>query len=594
MWDRMLGSGKIVDVSEEQGMRFLLDPKNEITVIYVSTERREATVVSPNHPPNFRFHITDFNQFEIAMRHVESPRPIQYDYHVAFPWTPVLLLFFVPILGMVNARMKVSRMVANRQATAASTQEQGHFKLQKEKPSTGFKEIAGMTEPKHEVREVVDFLTGPEKFQRLGATVPKGILLSGVPGVGKTMLARAVAAEAKVNFIACAGSEFVEIYVGVGASRVRELFQTAKDAAPCVVFIDEIDAFAKSRKLGSRSSSEGDNTVNALLSEMDGFHGAQGVVVMAGTNRVDILDEALLRPGRFDRKIQIDAPPFKDRVEIFQLHLKPLLLTPSGPEALNNFANKLASLTPGNTGADIKNICNEAAIIAAREAKPGVDMDCFVRGIERVQIGLKRKSKVLTPTERERAACHEAGHAVVNWHLEHSDPICKVSIVQYGGNRMSVNQKVPTDKYIRLQSELDDRMCDLLGGLAAEDEFMSDVTSAAAEDLHAATQLAFQYISRYGMCPNEIGHFSFPDPGDQLTIQKPYGSKVEAELDRMVGALVSKARERARSIIKREEQSVRTVMGLLLKEESLTAKDLTLALGPRKSHPKELTDYLLS
>ena len=454
-----------------------------------------------------------------------------------------------------------------------------------------------MAEPKHEVREVVEFLAHPQRFARLGATVPKGIMLSGVPGVGKTLLAKAVAGEARVNFISCAGSEFVEIFVGVGASRVRDLFVAAREAAPCVVFIDEIDAFAKSRRMahkGGMGQSEGDNTVNALLSEMDGFHSHAGVVVIAGTNRVDILDEALLRPGRFDRRVHIDPPPYPDRVEIFKVHLKPLKLTAGSAEAVDGTAKKLASLTPGNTGADIKNICNEAAIIAARESKTSVDMESFQKGMERVQIGLKRQSRVLTPSEKKRLAFHEAGHAVVNWHLRHVDPVCKVSIVQYGGDRTSVNQKLPHEKYIQTQAELEERICDMLGGVASEEYFLSELSSSAAEDMNRATGLAYQCVVRYGMCPGEVGHFSYPESQDQVAVQKPYGSVVERAVDGAVAQWVSRARDQARALIESHESQVRALQGLLMEKETLSAVDLILVMGHREQTSSELREYLTS
>ena len=652
-YNRVFGTELVETVTEEQGMVFLCDPSNPVREIHVNAGRSEASVYLPHALTHnaeeaihhFRFHISSLFGFEPSILHftqdpkalgnakatedtpstpevapattpsdvetttdeatitdktAHSWRPVYFSYHVTFPWVPILLLSLVPLFSIIQSRFRFMRFnLMQKGGLFGQGPAEQHFSILAEKSKTKFTHIAGMAEPKQEVMEVVDFLLHPAKYQRMGASVPKGIMLSGPPGVGKTLLAKAVAGEANCNFIACTGSEFVEIFVGVGASRVRELMAMARKAAPCVVFIDEIDAFAKSRKMGEKSTGgggqgEGDNTVNALLSELDGFHPTSGVVVIAGTNRVDVLDEALLRPGRFDRKIAVDSPTYLDRIEIFKLHLKPLKLEQSSAEGTHALACQLASRTPGNSGADIKNICNESAIIAARSKKAYVDMESMNKGLDRVQIGLKRQSKVLSDDERDRAAYHEAGHAVVNWSLAHADPICQVSIVQYTGKPMSHNQKLPSDKFIRIQAELDDRLCDLLGGLVAEDVFMKECTSSAAEDAHRATSFAYDYVTRYGMCPESIGHFSFPSNDDGVTIQKPYSSAVEKKIDAAVQDIIKRAKDRVREILVANEHAVRSVYGSLKKQERLSAVDLTNILGPRKVVSKEFSEYLTS
>ncbi|KNH07277.1 cell division protein FtsH [Perkinsela sp. CCAP 1560/4] len=641
VYNRLFGSEKVELVSEGQGMRFLNDPCKDVDGIYVRRVENEARVILPadatrtqdgeaNH--HFRFHISNLLKFEKGLLHLPdaedpvpravfsadnaaadisapddrsdlngqdtpSPRPVYYSYEVTFPWVPILLLGLVPLFSVIQSKFRFLRWSALQKGFPfGKDPAEANFSILSEKIHTKFKDIAGMAEPKQEVMEVVDFLLHPTKYHRMGASVPKGIMLSGDPGVGKTLLAKAVAGEARVNFIACTGSEFVEIFVGVGASRVRELFATARKSAPCVVFIDEIDAFARSRKMGEKSTGgsqgEGDNTVNALLSELDGFHPTLGVVVIAGTNRLDVIDEALLRPGRFDRKIHVDLPSYHDRVKIFQLHLAPLKLAHSSQDGIESLANQLAARTPGNSGADIKSICNESAIIAARGGKTVVDMESISKGLDRVQIGLKRESKVLTPEERERAAYHEAGHAVVNWHLAYADPICHLSIVQYTGKKMSHNQKLPSDKFIYLQVELDDRLCDMFGGAVAEDLFLKECTSSAAEDAHRATSFAYNYVTKYGLCPQSTGHFSFPDSEGGVTIQKPYGSALEKKIDETVKLVITKCKDRAREILKANEHAVLAVYGLLKKYETVSAVDLTNLLGPRKVISQEFSTYL--
>ena len=650
IYNRYFGTDKVELVTESHGMRFLHNPENAVHEIHVNTRESEALVYLPKQVTHkateamhhFRFHISNLFHFEPGLLQFRGddeeltrnlwaadatestekeshetknkpemaavdaaptepsslPRPVYYSYQVTFPWVPFLLLGLLPLFSVIQSKFRVMRFNFLQKNPFGKDSAEQHFSILTEKSKTKFAQIAGMAEPKQEVMEVVDFLLHPTKYHRMGASVPKGIMLSGPPGVGKTLLAKAVAGEASVNFIACTGSEFVEIFVGVGASRVRELMATARKSAPCVVFIDEIDAFAKSRKMGERSSGggggqgEGDNTVNALLSELDGFHPSSGVVVIAGTNRVDVIDEALLRPGRFDRKIHVDSPTYLDRIEIFKLHLAPLKLLQSSGESVQALASQLAARTPGNSGADIKNICNESAIIAARNGKTVVDMESITKGLERVQIGLKRESKVLTADERERAAYHEAGHAVVNWHLAHADPICQVSIVQFTGKPMSHNQKLPSDKFIYLQAELDDKLCDMLGGVVAEDLYMKECTSSAAEDAHRATSFAYDYVTRYGLCPDTIGHFSFPSADGGVTIQKPYSSVVEKKIDVAVQGIIKRCKDRVREILMANEHSVRAVYGMLKKQERLSVVDLTNVLGPRKVMSKEFSDYL--
>lgn len=404
-----------------------------------------------------------------------------------------------------------------------------------------FKDVAGMDEAKQEIMEFVKFLKEPARYEKLGAKIPRGAILSGPPGTGKTLLAKATAGEASVPFLSVSGSEFVEMFVGVGASRVRDLFSTAKKHAPCIIFVDEIDAIGKSRGKGGQfgGNDERESTLNQLLVEMDGFGSTDHVVVLAGTNRPDVLDPALLRPGRFDRHIAIDRPDVSGRCQIFMVHLKPLRLSPSIAN-YEEFANKLGVLTPGFSGADIANVCNEAALHAARNEHDYVEESDFESAIERVIVGLERKSRVLSKDEKKTVAYHEAGHAICGWFLEHADPLLKVSIIPRGIGALGYAQYLPAERYLLSHPQLLDRMCMTLGGRVSEEIFFGkdNITSGARDDLEKITKMAYEACASYGM-DREIGPVSYGGR-DALkeNWQKPFSEKTGELLDSRVHQMI--------------------------------------------------------
>jgi cell division protease FtsH len=382
-----------------------------------------------------------------------------------------------------------------------------------------FNDVAGLDEAKVEVMEIVDFLKNPKKYTALGGKIPKGALLVGPPGTGKTLLAKAVAGEAQVPFFSMSGSDFVELFVGVGASRVRDLFKQAREKAPCIVFIDEIDAIGRARgKNVVMSNDERENTLNQLLVEMDGFSGDSGIIVLAATNRPDVLDTALLRPGRFDRQISIDIPDVKGREKIFEVHLIPI------KKSNDLDIHKLAVQTPGFAGADIANICNEAALIAARKGKGEVDMSDFNDAIDRVIGGLEKKNKIISPEEKKVIAYHEAGHAVVGWFMEHAAPLVKVSIVPRGVAALGYAQYLPKEQYLYTKEQLLDTVCMALGGRVAEDIVFNRISTGAQNDLERITRLAFDMVVMYGM-NEKVGNISYHDPQNEYGFTKPYSEK---------------------------------------------------------------------
>lgn len=441
-----------------------------------------------------------------------------------------------------------------------------------------FKDVAGLEEAKVEIMEIVDFLKNPNKYSDLGGKIPKGALLVGPPGTGKTLLAKAVAGEANVPFFSISGSDFVEMFVGVGASRVRDLFRQAKEKAPCIVFIDEIDAIgrARSKNIGYSSNDERENTLNQLLTEMDGFGTNAGVIILAATNRADILDKALLRAGRFDRQINVELPDLKERREIFDVHLKNLKLDP------NIDREFLARQTPGFSGADIANVCNEAALIAARNNKTQVEKEDFLSAIDRIIGGLERKNKIITPTEKRTIAYHEAGHATVSWMLEHANPLIKVTIIPRG-KALGAAWYLPEERQITTKEQILDEMAAILGGRASELIHFGKVSTGALNDLERVTKQAYAMVAYYGMS-DEVGNLSFYDSTGQsdMALSKPYSEKTAQEIDIEVKKIVDSAFQRAIDTLKEHQAGMIQLAELLLEREVIFSEDLEKIFGKRK------------
>ena len=443
------------------------------------------------------------------------------------------------------------------------------------KVSVTFDDVAGLDEAKEEVKEVVDFLKNPKKYTALGAKIPKGVLLVGPPGTGKTLLAKAMAGEAQVPFFSISGSDFVEMFVGVGASRVRDLFKQAREKAPCIIFIDEIDAVGRARgKNMVQSNDERESTLNQLLVEMDGFSGDKGIIMLAATNRPDVLDSALLRPGRFDRQISIDRPDIKGREQIFKVHLKKL--TKLGPDVN---PEKLASLTPGFAGAEIANVCNEAALIAARKEKTQVELSDFNDAIDRTIGGLEKKNKIISPQEKEIIAYHEAGHAVCGWYLEHAHPLLKVTIIPRGIAALGYAQYLPKEQYLYRTEQLMDELCMTLGGRAAEDIVFGKISTGAQNDLERITKLCYAMVTIYGM-NDTLGNISYYDPQDN-GFTKPYSEETAREIDMQVRELINIAYTRTKNLLTEKRHELEVIAKTLLKKEILFKSDLEELIGKR-------------
>jgi len=438
-----------------------------------------------------------------------------------------------------------------------------------------FADVAGLDEAKEEIMEIVDFLKNPKKYTSLGGKIPKGVLLVGPPGTGKTLLAKAVAGEANVPFFSMSGSDFVEMFVGVGASRVRDVFKQAREKAPCIVFIDEIDAIGRSRGKSNfqGGNDERENTLNQLLVEMDGFSTDKGVILMAATNRADVLDNALMRPGRFDRQIGIDRPDLNGRVQIFNVHLRSIKLNPD----VKSMA--LAEMTPGFAGADIANVCNEAALIAARRNKTSVDMSDFNFALDRVIGGLEKKNSLISPKEKEIISYHEAGHAVCGWFLEHASPLVKVTIVPRGIGTLGYAQYLPKEEYITRTEQLLDRICMTFGGRAAEEIIFGKISTGAQSDLDQVTKLAYSMVTVYGM-NNIVGNVSFYQMGSD-SFQKPFSEHTASMIDEEVRKLLDSQYQRCLVLLREHKSDLELLAHQLLSKEVLHKSDVEELLGER-------------
>ena len=438
-----------------------------------------------------------------------------------------------------------------------------------------FKDVAGLSEAKQEIEEIVAFLKAPERYTKLGGKIPKGALLVGPPGTGKTLLAKAVAGEAHVPFFSMAGSDFVEMFVGVGASRVRDLFEQAKKKSPCIIFIDEIDAVGRARGKNASmgGNDERENTLNQLLTEMDGFGSNSGVIILAATNRVDVLDKALLRAGRFDRQIYVDLPDLNERVEIYKVHMKPLRVDDSVDLEL------LSRQTPGFSGADIANVCNEAALIAARQNKEFVTKEDFNNAVDRIVGGLEKKTKITTEGERRSIAIHEAGHASISWVLEHANPLIKVTIVPRG-RALGAAWYLPEERQITTKEQMLDEMCALLGGRAAEDVFLGRISSGAMNDLERVTKQAYAMIAYLGMSDN-LANLCYYN-NSEYSFSKPYSEKTAEKIDEEVQELINSQYKRAKDLLTEHKEQHNKLADLLIDKEVILADDVEAIFGKRK------------
>ncbi|NOT50268.1 MAG: ATP-dependent zinc metalloprotease FtsH [Chitinophagaceae bacterium] len=503
-------------------------------------------------------------------------------------WFSGILQFLLPILFIIIIWVLLMRKIGGGAGGGGGPG--GIFNIGKSKATLfdkgtkvniTFADVAGLDEAKVEVMEIVDFLKNPKKYTNLGGKIPKGALLIGPPGTGKTLLAKAVAGEAQVPFFSLSGSDFVEMFVGVGASRVRDLFKQAREKAPCIIFIDEIDAIGRARgKNAMMSNDERESTLNQLLVEMDGFGTDVGIIVLAATNRPDVLDTALLRPGRFDRQISIDKPDLKGREAIFKVHLKPIKVS----KTLD--VHKLAEQTPGFAGADIANVCNEAALIAARKGKEAVSMEDFQDAVDRVIGGLEKKNKIISPDEKRIIAFHEAGHAICGWYLEHAYPLLKVTIVPRGTAALGYAQYTPKEQYLYNTDQLNDQICMTLGGRASEEIFFHKISTGAQNDLQQITRMAYSMVTVYGM-NEKVGNVSFYDPQQETAFTKPYSEETSKMIDQEVRKLIDDAYERTKKLLSEKKGDVEKLANALLEREVLFQSDVEALIGKRPYEEKK-------
>ena len=535
--------------------------------------------------PHFTFNIGSVDVFESnlekAQQEVGEGARVTLTYETRTNYFYEILTYILPFLLMILIYFWFVRRMSKGGSGSGNIFSVGKSQAKvfdkESRVSTTFREVAGLAEAKQEIQEIVEFLKNPERYTKLGGKIPKGALLVGPPGTGKTLLAKAVAGEAEVPFFSMSGSDFVEMFVGVGASRVRDLFKQAKEKSPCIVFIDEIDAIgrARGRNPNMGSNDERENTLNQLLPEMDGFDTKSGVIILAATNRADILDRALMRAGRFDRQIHVELPDMIDRKEIFQVHLRPLKL---GEDVNVDF---LAKQTPGFSGADIANVCNESALIAARKMKEVVEKQDFLDAVDRIIGGLEKKNKIISVNEKATIAYHEAGHATVSWLLEHAHPLVKVTIVPRG-KALGAAWYLPEERQITTKEQLLDEICATLGGRAAEELVFKSISSGAQNDLEKVTRTSFAMVSYFGMS-EKIGKVSYYDSTGQTdySFTKPYSEKTAEVIDSEVNVIINQEYERAKKILSSNAEGHKKLAELLLEREVIFTEDLELVFGPR-------------
>jgi ATP-dependent metalloprotease FtsH len=582
------------DMLQEQKVEKVVIENKEKAYVYIKKEylseekfeevSKKKFGDTPNYGPHYYFEIgsveTFANDLKDAQSSFESDKKISPLYETRndvfgdiLGWI-LPLAFFIFIWIFIMKRMSGGSGAGGQIFNIGKTQ--GKL-INKEDIKVTFKDVAGLEEAKEEITEIVDFLKSPGKYTKLGGKIPRGAMLVGPPGTGKTLLAKAVAGEAKVPFFSLSGSDFVEMFVGVGASRVRDLFKQAKEKAPAIIFIDEVDAIGRARGKNAMTGSndERENTLNQLLTEMDGFGTNSGVIVMAATNRADVLDKALTRAGRFDRQIFVDLPDLVERKEIFEVHLKPIKL------AKNMDINFLARQTPGFSGADIANVCNEAALIAARKSKKQVEKQDFIDAVDRIIGGLEKRSKIISPNEKKTIAYHEAGHATVSWMLEYAAPLIKVTIVPRGKS-LGAAWYLPEERQLTTTEQMLDEICAAMGGRAAEEVFFKKVSTGALSDLEKVTKTAYAMVSMYGLS-KEVGNISYYDSsGQQTGFTKPYSEKRATLIDQEVSKILEQQYQRAKDILIANKKKVEKLGSELLLKEVIFKANLEKIFGARK------------
>ncbi|HOI32120.1 MAG TPA: ATP-dependent zinc metalloprotease FtsH, partial [Bacteroidales bacterium] len=589
-----LNKGELLQMLQEQEVEKIDLVNREIAEIYLTTDARkkyfpdkESKSVSESlggASPDYVYRIGSIEGFEkdIMAAQENQGNPVYINNVTRRNWSGEILGWIFPIILLIGVWFFIMRMMS-RGGGGAGGQifNIGKSKAQLFDKNTNvnvtFKDVAGLEEAKVEIMEIVDFLRTPEKYTKLGGKIPKGVLLVGPPGTGKTLLAKSVAGEAHVPFYSISGSDFVEMFVGVGASRVRDLFKQAKEKSPCIIFIDEIDAIGRARgkNPATGANDERENTLNQLLTEMDGFGTNSGVIVLAATNRADILDRALMRAGRFDRQIYVELPDLEGRKEIFEVHMRPLKLDP------NVDKDFLAKQTPGFSGADIANVCNEAALIAARRNRESINKQDFMDAIDRIIGGLEKKNKIISPSEKKVVAFHEAGHASVSWLLEHAHPLVKVTIVPRGKS-LGAAWYLPEERQITTFNQMFDEMTAALGGRAAEKVIFGQISTGALSDLEKVTKQAYAMVTYYGLS-EKIGNVSFYDSTGQqeYAFNKPFSEKTNEVIDSEISDMVEKAYQRALNLLSEHKEGLTKLAEKLLEKEVIFGEDLENIFGKR-------------